>query len=165
MDRVAGAVRVLLVEDHAVVGEGVRLLLESYPNLEVVGRAGDGEEALAYVATLRPNVVVMDCNMPKMDGITATRLIRENYPHIAVVGLTVNTSTYAIHAMSQAGAFEVLLKEQAVPELYGAIQRAVASIQPVLILEEASDVDQVSPNPVNDDKNPPDESLVRAVNP
>ena len=71
-----------------------------------------------------------------MDGVTATRMIKQNYPHIAVVGLTANAPEYVRYSMLRAGAFEVVTKEQAVSELYSAIQRAVASVQPILVLDE-----------------------------
>ncbi|HEU4683623.1 MAG TPA: response regulator transcription factor [Nitrospira sp.] len=129
-------IRVLLAEDHTIVRQALHSLLQTYPNIDVVGEASDGEEVLAKVGKLHPRVVVMDLNMPKMDGITATRLIRQNYPGIAVVGLTVNPPGYAVDVMLQAGAFEVLTKDRAATELYGAIQRAVASVQPILVLEE-----------------------------
>lgn len=74
--------------------------------------------------------------MSKMDGITATRLIKTQHPQIAVLGLSVDLKDYQIYAMQKAGAFEVLKKDNAVADLYGAIQRAVAAVQPVLILEE-----------------------------
>jgi DNA-binding NarL/FixJ family response regulator len=132
----AGLIRVLLVEDNAVVVQTVRSILRNFPNIEVVGDAGDGEEGVLKASQLQPSVVLMDINIPKMDGIAATRLIKTNYPHIAVVGLTLHTQGYNLDAMQKAGAFEILSKEKVLDELYGALQRAVASIQPVLILED-----------------------------
>ena len=82
------AIRVLLVDDHAMVRQGLRCALEVYPNIEVVGEASDGDQAVECVAKVQPTVVVMDIVMPKMDGIAATRLIKTQYPQIAVVGLT-----------------------------------------------------------------------------
>ena len=119
-----------------MVRQGLRALLMSYPNLEVVGEAGNGEEALSSAAKLQPTVIVMDIGMPSLDGIGATRLIKAQYPQIAVLGLSVNAPTYHVDAMLKAGAFDVLTKEKAVDELYSAIQRATASIQPILILDE-----------------------------
>ena len=132
----AQRIRVLLVDDHTIVRQGLRSVLEAYPNIEVVGEASNGEEAMVSVGKLQPAVVVMDINMSKMDGITATRLIKIQYPQIAVVGLSVNAKDYQEYTMQKSGAFEVLLKESTVDDLYGAIQRAVAAVQPVLILEE-----------------------------
>lgn len=133
---IARLIRVLLVDDHAMVRQGLRSALQAYPNIQVVGEAADGEEAVLCAAQLQPAVVVMDINMSKMDGITATRLIKTQHPQIAVLGLSVDLKDYQIYAMQKAGAFEVLKKDNAVADLYGAIQRAVAAVQPVLILEE-----------------------------
>jgi DNA-binding NarL/FixJ family response regulator len=119
-----------------MVRQGLRAVMQSYPNIEVVGEAGNGEEAIASVAKLHPTVVIMDLGMPNLDGIGATRLIRTQYPQIAVVGLSVNAPSYQVDAMLNAGAFEVVTKEKAVDELYSAIQRATAAIQPILILQE-----------------------------
>ena len=132
----AALIRVLLADDHAMVRQGLRSALQAYPNIEVVGEAGDGDEAVAVASKLQPTIVVMDINMSKMDGITATRLIKLQHPHIVVIGLTADLKDYQVYAMQKAGAFAVLSKENAVTELYGAIQRAVASIQPILILED-----------------------------
>lgn len=129
-------IRILLVEDHRMVEEELRLLLQSYPNVELVDRAQDGEEAVSKVAKLQPTVVVMDVNLPKMDGIAATREIKTKYPNIVVIGLTVSTEDYVLYAMLKAGASEVLRKENVVNDLYRAIQRAVASAHPIVILEE-----------------------------
>ena len=95
-------------------------------------------------AELQPAVVVMDIGMSKMDGITATRLIKAKYPHIPVVGLSIYVKDYMEYAMRKSGAFEVLTKDSAAVKLFGAIQRAVAAIQPVVILEETpgSDVER-----------------------
>jgi DNA-binding NarL/FixJ family response regulator len=129
-------VRVLLVEDMTLVREGFRSLLDNFPNLEVVGEAGNGEDALQKAGTLKPTIVLMDVNMPKMDGVTATRLIKQNHPQIAVVGLTADAPEYVRYSMLKVGAFEVVMKGQAVSELYSVIQRAVASVRPILVLEE-----------------------------
>ena len=119
-----------------MVEEELRLLLQSYPNVELVDRAQDGEEAVSKVAKLQPTVVVMDVNLPKMDGIAATREIKTKYPNIVVIGLTVSTEDYVLYAMLKAGASEVLRKENVVNDLYRAIQRAVASAHPIVIMEE-----------------------------
>ena len=132
----AQKIRVLIVDDHAMVRQGLRAVLQSYPNIEVVGEAANGEEGVASVQKLQPAVIVMDIGMPNLDGIGATRLIKIQYPQIAVVGLSVNAPSFHVDAMLKAGAFEILTKEKAVDELYSAIQRAIAAVQPILILEE-----------------------------
>lgn len=132
----AQKIRVLIVDDHVMVRQGLRAVLQSYANIDVVGEAGNGEEAISSVAKLQPTIVVMDIGMPSLDGIAATRLIKMQYPDIAVLGLSVNAPTYHVDAMLKAGAFDVITKENAVDELYSAIQRAIAAIQPILILKE-----------------------------
>ena len=124
----ARSIRVLLVDDHAMVRQGLRCTLEGYPNIEVVGEASDGDEALVFVTKVQPTVVVIDVIMPKMDGIAATRLIKTQYPQIAVVGLTRELKDYTAYSMKKAGAFEVVDKKNAVVELYNAIERAVGDI-------------------------------------
>ncbi len=115
------AVRVLLVDDHAMVRQGLRSLLESHTDIEVVGEAGDGEEGLVLVEQLRPAIVIMDINMPKMNGIQATAEIKERFPSIKVIGLSVNITDNQ-EAMRLAGAELLLTKEAAVEQLYAGIQ-------------------------------------------
>ena len=132
----ANPIRILLVEDDILVQESLCNLLRSYPNVDLVDVAADGEEAVSKAATLQPTVVVMDINLPRMDGIAATREIKTKYPQIVVVGLTCSREDYLVYAMLKAGAFELLAKENAVSDLYSTIQRAVASAHPILIREE-----------------------------
>lgn len=135
-------IRILIVDDHAMFRQVVRSILKPYPNLEVIGEASDGDEAIVSVGQLKPDVVLMDVNMQKMDGVTAARLIKVQYPEIAILGLSAKAKHYDIYAMQKAGAFEVISKEQSVQELYAAIQRAVAAVQPVLILKETPTSDE-----------------------
>jgi CheY-like chemotaxis protein len=114
--------RVLLVDDHAMMRQGLRSVLECYADLEVVGEAWNGEEAVKLVECLRPAVVIMDINMPKMNGIEATAEIKTRYPDITVIGLSVNAGGENQEAMLHAGASLLLTKEAAVEQLYGAIQ-------------------------------------------
>jgi DNA-binding NarL/FixJ family response regulator len=140
-------IRILIVDDHAIFRQVVRNILKPYPNIEVVGEASDGDEAVVSVGQLKPDVVLMDVNMQKMDGVTAARLIKVQYPEVAILGLSAKAKHYDIYAMQKAGAFEVLSKEQSVQELYAAIQRAVAAVQPVLIMEETPGVDTATNQP------------------
>ena len=128
-------IRVLLVDDHSLVRQGLRSVLEAYDDIEVVGEAGDGEAAVLSAARLEPTAVVMDINMSKMDGITATRLIKKQNPEIAVVCVSVRKKDYELYAMEKVGAFKIISKDTAVTELYGAIQEAVAALRPVLLVE------------------------------
>jgi DNA-binding NarL/FixJ family response regulator len=122
-------VRVLLVDDNFMVRRTMRDILQPHTDIEVVGEASDGDEAVTYVGMLKPALVVMDMNMHKMDGIRATRSIKTEYPHVLVLGYSADPKDYNVSAMQQVGAFEVLQKEEAMKDLYGAIQRGVASIQ------------------------------------
>lgn len=119
------SIRVLLVDDHAMVRQGLRSVLESYPDLVVVGEAWDGQEAVAGVERLRPDIVVMDINMPKMNGIEATVVIKARYPATIIVGLSVNAEGENQRAMLEAGAAILLTKEAAVEELHAAILKVL----------------------------------------
>lgn len=117
-------IRVLLVDDHPTIRQTLRSALQGFPNIEVVGEASDGEEALVRVEHLQPEVVVMDIYMGRMDGITATRLIKAQHPQIAVIGLTIEQKDFQLYAMHKAGAVEIIGKEN-MAEVPEAIQRAV----------------------------------------
>ncbi|HEU4683308.1 MAG TPA: response regulator transcription factor [Nitrospira sp.] len=132
-------VRVLLVEDHAIVREGVRSLLQMYRDIDVVGEVGDGEDAIVKVETLHPHVVVMDITLPRMDGVAATRVIKAKYPDTAVIGLSLTAKGYNAEALRRAGAYEVLSKELACAELYSAIQQAAGSRQSASLSSESQD--------------------------
>ena len=121
-------IRVLLVDDHIMVRQGLRTVLDTYADVKLIGEAGNGEEAVQLVDQLRPEVVVMDINMPKMDGIQATEQIMIRYPETIVIGLSVNAATENEEAMKRAGAVGLMTKEAAVEQLYGAIQEAVRSV-------------------------------------
>ncbi len=105
-----------------MVRQGLRTVLESYADVEVVGEAANGEEAVARADEWQPAVVVMDINMPKLNGVDATARIKARYPHMLVIGLSVNANAEAQEAMARAGAARLLTKEAAVDELYRAIQ-------------------------------------------
>jgi DNA-binding NarL/FixJ family response regulator len=121
-------IRVLLVDDHTMVREGIRSVLESYSDIEVAGEASDGEEAFQMVRELCPSVVVMDINMPKLNGIEATVKIKKIYPNVTIVGLSVEADEAYRKAMTAAGARCLISKSMAVEELYLAIR---ASIPPL----------------------------------
>ena len=112
---------VLLVDDHVMVRQGLRSVMEAFPNIEIVGEASNGNEALKLVEKRRPAVVLMDINMPKLNGIEATAKIKREHPNVAVIGLSVNAETANQEAMKKAGASMLLPKESVVEELYNAI--------------------------------------------
>jgi len=119
-------IRVMLVDDHAVVRSGLSAFLLIYPDLELVGEAESGEAALARVALLQPDVILMDLMMPGMDGVAATRAIRQKYPQIQIVALTSYKEENLIQGALQAGAIGYLLKNVTATELAGAIRSAHA---------------------------------------
>ncbi len=114
-------VKVLLVDDHAILREGVHALLAREPDITVVGEAGDGQEALEKVPRLRPDVVIMDIVMPRMNGLEATRLIREKYPHVRVLILSMYDDHEYVVQIIQAGASGYVLKRVVTEDLVRAI--------------------------------------------
>jgi DNA-binding NarL/FixJ family response regulator len=116
--------RVLLVDDHAMVRQGLRSLLEGHDDVQVVGEAGDGLVGIDMAGSLNPDVVVMDVTMPRIDGVEATRRIRQDHPTIAVVGLSVHGTSQVEAAMKAAGAAVFVSKDSAGDELYQAIMAA-----------------------------------------
>jgi len=119
-------VRILLVDDHTLMRQGLRSIVSGYAHLEVVGEAGDGVEAVALVDQLDPDVVVMDINMPNMDGIEATRRIKAHHPSTVVIGLSVNQLFDTEERMKAAGAAVYLTKESAADVLCHAIDAAIS---------------------------------------
>ena len=134
-----GKIRLLIAEDNEGYRYALRGILKEYPTLEVVGEAKDGEDAIRRTEELRPTIVLMDINMPKLDGIAATRHIKAHYEDVTVIGLSVHADRYHVDAMRHAGAVDLLPKENATEDLYGAIQRAMARRQhPLSIMKEPS---------------------------
>lgn len=114
--------RILLADDHVVMRTGLRALLERQPNLEVVGEGENGREAIELVASLKPDVVVMDVGMPVLNGIEATKAIVTQHPTTAVVILSMYVDESYIMRALKAGARGYLLKDSAPADLIGAIQ-------------------------------------------
>ncbi len=115
-------IRVLLAEDHTIVRKGIRSLLDDEAQIEVVGEAGDGREALEKVEDLHPDIVLMDIAMPHMNGLEATRQIKKLFPEVKVIVLTMYTNEEYIFQMLQVGATGYLVKQSAPSELILAIQ-------------------------------------------
>ncbi|MEZ4560302.1 MAG: response regulator transcription factor [Caldilineaceae bacterium] len=129
-------IRVMLVDDHAVVRSGLAAFLMAFDDLELVGEAGDGAEAVAMCARVKPDVVLMDLVMPEMDGATATRAIRAAHPEIQVIVLTSFKEDDLVQGALQAGAIGYLLKNVSTSELADAIRAAYAG-RPTLAPEAA----------------------------
>jgi len=123
--------KILLADDHFVVRQGTRQLLDHEPDMEVVGEAGDGEEAVRLAKQLKPDLVIMDVAMPKLSGIEATRRIKELLPSVMVLVLTGYDYDEYIFSLLEAGAAGYLLKDVSGDDLISSI-RAVCAGEPVL---------------------------------
>ncbi len=119
-------IRVLIADDHAVVREGTRQILEQEADLEVVGEAADGEEAVKLAERLKPDVAIIDISMPKMDGIEATRRIKKTLPATAVLILSAYDDDQFVFSLLEAGAAGYLLKSVRGRELVDAVRQVYA---------------------------------------
>ena len=121
--------RVLMVDDHPMVRQGLRAVVEQFEEMMVVGEAADGREAVRFAHSLRADVVVMDVNLPTMDGIEATRQLTATAPNVVIIGLSVHTSPQVESAMKAAGAAAYMTKDAPPEELHRAILTAVQAKQ------------------------------------
>jgi DNA-binding NarL/FixJ family response regulator len=136
------SIRVVVADDHDLFREGLRQLLETIPSVQIVGEASDGQEAIRLVADVQPDVILMDINMPRVDGLRATEYIVKHYPETNVIVLTMyQDDEYAIHAI-RAGAKSYLLKNSRSDEVIEAIHVAAnggstidAALAPALMRE------------------------------
>jgi len=120
-----GTIRVLLVDDQTLFREGLRTILSTQPDLEVVGEAGNGEEAVQLVPRLRPDVVLMDLQMPVLDGVAATRRLQQTHATCRVIALTTFDDDERVFDVLRAGAVGYLLKDTRADKLLDAIRAAV----------------------------------------
>jgi two-component system response regulator DegU len=118
--------RLLIVDDHDLMREATRLMLEGEPDVEVVGEAVNGAHALELCRQLRPDLVLMDVRMPEMDGLTATRAIKEKLPAISVLLLTVYESEDYRREGASVGAAGYILKDASRQQLLGAVRKALS---------------------------------------
>lgn len=116
-------IRVLVVDDHAILREGICSLLERYDDIAVVGEAANGREALSQVDALQPDIVLMDLAMPEMDGLEATRRLRQSHPEVKVLILTQHDNQEYIAPALQAGAVGYVLKRSGGREVIAAIRQ------------------------------------------
>jgi len=114
--------RIVIAEDHTILREGLRALISSEPNLDVVGEAGDGRDAIHCVETLTPDLVLMDLSMPRVDGLEAIKEIKKRHPETKVLALTVHKTEEYILATLRAGADGYVLKDATQDELLMAIR-------------------------------------------
>ena len=115
-------IRVFLTDDHTILREGIRTLLQKVTDIEVVGEAGNGREAVTKIEQLVPDVVLMDITMPVMSGLEATRQIKQKYPQVKVLILTIHETNQYLSQMLQAGASGYVVKTTATSELISAIR-------------------------------------------
>lgn len=139
-------IRVMLVDDHAVVRSGLATFLMVCEDMELVGEASSGQQALRMCEQVKPNVVLMDLVMPGMDGATATQKMRENCPEIQVIALTSFKEQDLVQGALQAGAIGYLLKDISAEELANAIRAAYAG-KPALAPEAAQVLIQAAMTP------------------
>ena len=150
---------VLLVDDHAMLREGLRVLIEQEPGLSVTGEAASGQEAIEKFRELQPDVVVMDINMPHLNGIEATRQILSENPNARILALSIHSSRRYVEEMLNAGVAGYLLKESTGPEIVRGLQEVFlggSALSPAIakiVVEElrepdaAADFEQLAKHP------------------
>jgi len=146
-------IRVLIADDHAILRKGIRALLSTEPDMEVLGEAADGQEAVSQARALRPDVILMDLMMPRMDGIEATRQIAAERPGARILVLTSFAADDKVFPAIKAGALGYILKDSGPAELVRAIRqvhRGEPSLEPsiaIKVLHELSHPPQRPPTP------------------
>jgi len=125
-------IRVMLVDDHAVVRQGIANLLRDQPDIEVIGEAADGQEAVELAARLLPNVILMDISIPKLDGVEATRIIHNDWPEIRIIGLSMFEEADRARAMRDAGAVDYITKSGPAEELIHVIRTSIRATNKLL---------------------------------
>jgi len=122
--RTKSKIKIVIADDHAVVREGVKGILSREPDIEIVAEAGNGREALELIAKTAPDVVVMDISMPEMGGIEATKRVKEAWPNVNVLALTMHEEESYVFQLLKAGAAGYVLKRGAAEDLVQAIRSA-----------------------------------------
>jgi DNA-binding NarL/FixJ family response regulator len=117
------SVRLLIADDHPLVRQALRGMLEREPDIEIVGEAGNGREAVDLCRALDPNLVLMDVRMPEMDGLEATRAIKHEYPEVGVLMVTMHDNQDYMREAARAGAAGYVLKDASGDELISAVRR------------------------------------------
>ena len=129
MNERAAPLRVLLADDHVTMRHGLRLLIDSQADMTVISEASDGNAAMQNAIALKPDVVVMDISMPGMNGLAATRALKEKQPNVAIVTLTRHGDDAYVHELLRAGVSGYVLKQSAPTELLQAIRAAASGGQ------------------------------------
>lgn len=143
-------IRLMLVDDHQVIRTGLKSFLQTQPGFEVVAEAGDGQEAITRALEIRPDIIIMDISMPVMDGLEATRRLKERWPQVIILSLTVHEDKYFFMKMLEAGASGYLTKQAASDELVQAIHTVASGnvyLQPALARWLLEDYQQLVDSP------------------
>jgi DNA-binding NarL/FixJ family response regulator len=151
------SIRVLVADDHAIVREGLKMVLQAERNIEVVGEAEDGRKAVDLVQKVRPDVVVMDIAMPNLNGLDATRQIRQRFPEVQVVILTMHENRAYYLQIAKAGAAGCVLKRSMGKELVEAIvaaSRGESYLSPSIAATVLEDYRRLAARPTGDDGSP-----------
>ncbi|MBC7143036.1 MAG: response regulator transcription factor [Rhodobacteraceae bacterium] len=119
-------IRILIVDDHPMVAEGIRAILETYGDIDVVGTLGNGQEAIDRVEALAPDVILLDLNMPQVNGLSATEILLERNPDTRIVILSMHDSPEYISTALRHGAMGYILKDVPIEEIRSAIDRVMA---------------------------------------
>jgi NarL family two-component system response regulator LiaR len=143
-------IRVLSVDDHEIFRGGIEFMLLAFDDIELVGQAQSGEEALRMCAELEPNVILMDMMMPGMDGAATTQAVKQQYPHVQIIALTSFQEGDMVKRAMQAGAIGYLLKGVSIDELVAAIRAAIEG-RPTLAVEATQALIQAATPPVKVD--------------
>lgn len=122
-------ISVVVADDHQIIRQGLRLLFGSQPDMQLVGEAENGQEAVDLVAQLQPQVTIMDVSMPVLDGFEATRLVKTQHPHVKVIALSMHNDPIFIEGMKAVGADGYVLKDAAFEQLAEAIHTVMAGGQ------------------------------------
>jgi len=157
-------IRILLADDHDVVRSGLRALLRTSPDFAIVGEAVDGEEAVRMTEETKPDVVIMDISMPNLDGIAATKVIKDKLPDVKVVILTVHEDEEYAYQVLRAGASGYVLKNAGKKDIFKAIESAVSGqrffspgISNIMVesfIKRANEQPKVEPQPVSTSDQP-----------
>lgn len=145
-------IRVLLVDDQKLIRQGIQTLLELEPDLQVVGTAENGRDAIAAVERLQPDVVLMDVRMPEMDGVAATRVLSERFPQVGVIILTTFDDDEYVFEGLKAGARGYLLKDVSSDDIAAAVRTVAAGgalIQPSIARKVVAEFSRLAAGPVS----------------